>query len=184
MAQLNASACLHECGGVHPQFDAFSFAGVSTSIQSAPSARTIGMELEGLRLVTDNLTVGANHSFADAECGEALVEPAPGTPSVVDGKTPRRQPASSRRPAATCRSTASPCRRRRSARAATFNPAGNWRQVSLLRIVNPGDRTALVTVKGIDGKGALGNGAVEWRLEVTSEQDVLVMGLMQFPAGP
>ncbi len=83
--QLNASAYLYEYDDVHLQFDTFSFTGVSTSVQNAPSARTIGMELEGLWLVTDNLTLGANYSFTDAEYNEELVEPTTGTRGVVDG---------------------------------------------------------------------------------------------------
>ena len=43
------------------------------------------MELEGLWLVTDNLTVGGNYSFTDAEYNEELVEPVTGTRGVVDG---------------------------------------------------------------------------------------------------
>ena len=38
-----------------------------------------------MRLVTDNLTVGANHSFTDTEYNEELVEPITGTRGVVDG---------------------------------------------------------------------------------------------------
>ena len=101
-------------------------------------------------------------------------------------------------------------------RVATFNPASNYRQVSLLRIVNLGDVAARVTIKGIDGNGkspgsqievsvpahrsvtlaskaleeggdgftgALGAGASKWRLQVGSEQPILVMSLMQSPTG-
>ena len=99
-------------------------------------------------------------------------------------------------------------------RVATLNPASNWRQVSLLRILNLDASPASVTIKGIDGdgaspgtgvtltvppsrsvtldaktleeggeniEGALGDGAVKWRLEVTSKQDIRVMSLMQSP---
>ena len=83
--QLNASMYLHEYDDIHLQFDTFSFTGVITSVQNAPSARTIGGELEGLWLVTDNLTVGVNYSFTDAEYNEELVEPLTGTRGVVDG---------------------------------------------------------------------------------------------------
>ena len=83
--QLNASAYLYEYDDIHLQFDTFSFTGVSTSVQNAPSARTIGGELEGLWLVTDNLTVGVDYSFTDAEYNEELVEPLTGTRGVVDG---------------------------------------------------------------------------------------------------
>ena len=101
-------------------------------------------------------------------------------------------------------------------RVATFNPASNQRQASLLRIVNLGAEPAEVTVKGIDGsgatpeatvkvevppgrsltldaktleeggdttEGALGDGASKWRLQITSEQPILVMSLMQSPTG-
>ena len=101
-------------------------------------------------------------------------------------------------------------------RVATFNPASNDRQRSLLRIVNLGKDNAKVTITGIDGegaspgteveaevragrsltltasqleeggiglKGALGDGASKWRLRVTSEQDILVMSLLESPSG-
>ena len=83
--QLNASMYLYEYDDIHLQFDTFSFTGVSTSVQNAPSARTIGGELEGLWLATDNLTIGVNYSFTDAEYNEELVEPLTGTRGVVDG---------------------------------------------------------------------------------------------------
>ena len=101
-------------------------------------------------------------------------------------------------------------------RVATFNPASNDRQRSLLRIVNLGNERAKVTITGIDGggatpgadveaevragrsltltasqleeggigiKGALGDGASKWRLRVTSQQDILVMSLLESPSG-
>ena len=101
-------------------------------------------------------------------------------------------------------------------RVATFNPASNDRQRSLLRIVNLGTERAKVTITGIDGggaspgtdvevevragrsltlaasqleaggiglKGALGDGASKWRLRVTSEQDIVVMSLLESPSG-
>ncbi|MYF12292.1 MAG: hypothetical protein F4229_15160 [Gammaproteobacteria bacterium] len=83
--QLNASAYLYEYDDVHLQFDTFSFTGVSTTVSNAPSARTIGAEMEGLWLVTDNLTVGMNYSFTDAEYNEELLDPVSGTRGVVDG---------------------------------------------------------------------------------------------------
>ena len=83
--QFNASVYLYEYDDVHLLFDTFSFTGVSTSVQNAPPAQTIGMELERLGLVTDNLTVGASYSFTDAEYDEELAEPVTGTRGVVDG---------------------------------------------------------------------------------------------------
>ena len=101
-------------------------------------------------------------------------------------------------------------------RVATFNPASNDRQASLVRILNLGAEAAEVTVRGIDGdgastgsevvvhvpahrsvtldakaleeggegfEGALGDGAAKWRLQVSSEQPILVMSLMQSPTG-
>ena len=46
-------------------------------------------------------------------------------------------------------------------RVATFNPGSNWRQRSLLRVINPGNEAARVTVEGIDGDGAAGASNVE-----------------------
>ena len=45
-------------------------------------------------------------------------------------------------------------------RVATFNPGSNGRQVSLLRLVNPGDADAAVTVTGVDDAGAAGDAPV------------------------
>ena len=39
-------------------------------------------------------------------------------------------------------------------RVAVFNPGGNESQVSLLRLVNPGNEPAAVTIAGVDGDGA------------------------------
>lgn len=79
--------------GIHLQFDTFSFTGVSTSVQNAPSARAIGGEWEGLWLMTD--------SFTDAECNDELVEPLTGTRGVVDGNNATTPASISRRPSAT-----------------------------------------------------------------------------------
>ncbi|MCY3795882.1 MAG: hypothetical protein OXG51_16110, partial [Gammaproteobacteria bacterium] len=43
-------------------------------------------------------------------------------------------------------------------RIAFFNPGSNFRQESLLRIVNPGDGTASVSIRGVDDKGAAAPG--------------------------
>ena len=45
-------------------------------------------------------------------------------------------------------------------RVAVFNPGSNRNQESLLRLVNPGEETAEVTITGIDGNGAPGASAV------------------------
>ena len=51
-------------------------------------------------------------------------------------------------------------------RVAIFNPASNVDQVSRLRLINPGDDAAEVTVEGIDDSGAAGAGEV--RLTVSA----------------
>ena len=94
-------------------------------------------------------------------------------------------------------------------RIAFFNPASNWRQVSSLRLVNPGADRAQVTVTGVDDAGAapdasvavevpaggaarltadeleaeLGDGAGKWRLEAASDQPVAAMSLLESPSG-
>ena len=45
-------------------------------------------------------------------------------------------------------------------RVATFNPGSNYRQVSRLRLVNPGAEDASVTIEGVDDSGASPGGAV------------------------
>ena len=45
-------------------------------------------------------------------------------------------------------------------RVAVFNPGSNRNQESLLRLINPADETAEVTITGVDDKGAAGTSAV------------------------
>ena len=45
-----------------------------------------------------------------------------------------------------------------------FNPASNVDQVSQLRVINPGEEAAQVTVVGMDGNGEPGSGAVRFAL--------------------
>ena len=100
-------------------------------------------------------------------------------------------------------------------RVATFNPGSNTDQVSLLRLINPGNDDAAVNVRGIDGngaspgtnvelsvpagtvrtigsadlelgigvRGALGDGTGKWRLEVSSDQAIRVMSLLESRSG-
>ncbi|MCY4342763.1 MAG: hypothetical protein OXE83_04220 [Gammaproteobacteria bacterium] len=49
-------------------------------------------------------------------------------------------------------------------RIATFNPASNPQQLSRLRVVNPGDAPAAVTVRGVDDAGASPGGPVRFRV--------------------
>ncbi len=86
--QLNASAYYYDYNEVHLQFNTFSLTGTSTSVQNAPSARTIGFELDVLWLATDNLTIGANYSYTNAEYDDELFEPFAGTTGVVDDSNP------------------------------------------------------------------------------------------------
>ena len=111
-------------------------------------------------------------------------------------------------------------------RVVTFNPGSNYRQVSRLRLMNPGAAAALVRVTAIDDRGGaplrkgalratvpargavtysaaeleagvesgysrlndwdfneLGDGTGKWRLNVTSDQTVRVMSLLESPTG-
>ena len=94
-------------------------------------------------------------------------------------------------------------------RVATFNPASNWRQRSLLRIINPSDADVSVAVTGIDDAGnagrdalavdvpaghalhvsaeelerALGDGTGKWRLRLEAPRPLPVMSLMRSPTG-
>ena len=49
-------------------------------------------------------------------------------------------------------------------RVAVFNPGSNRNQESLLRLINPGEEMAEVTITGVDDKGAAGTGAVSLSL--------------------
>ena len=91
---------------------------------------------------------------------------------------------------------------------AIFNPGSNDRQVSRLRIVNPGEDQAAVTIAGVDSVGAmpgkdvgatipagaartftaqelessgLGDGTAKWRLTVDSDRPVIVQSLLESP---
>ena len=61
-------------------------------------------------------------------------------------------------------------------RVAVFNPGSNRNQVSRLRLINPTDATAEVTIRGTDDKGMPGSGEVSLSLdagtarEITAEQ--------------
>ena len=61
-------------------------------------------------------------------------------------------------------------------RVAIFNPGSNKKQVSRLRLINPTDATAEVTIRGTDDKGMSGTGEVSLSLdagtarEITAEQ--------------
>ena len=109
-------------------------------------------------------------------------------------------------------------------RVATFNPGRNVNQVSRLRLINPGDADAIVTVYGIDdtGKrfpendeegtsvveisvpsgasrtfsaaelenggadgltGKLGSGTGKWQLDLSADQPIHAMSLLQSPTG-
>ena len=57
-------------------------------------------------------------------------------------------------------------------RVATFNPGSNYRQVSLLRLVNPQDEVATVAIQGIDDSGAPGDQAVWLRVPARSARTI------------
>ena len=67
-------------------------------------------------------------------------------------------------------------RRRNSGRVAIFNPGSNKDQVSRLRLINPGEEAAEITVRGTDDEGMPGAGEVSLSLdagtarEITAEQ--------------
>ena len=100
-------------------------------------------------------------------------------------------------------------------RAATFNPGRNVDQVSRLRLINPGDTDATVTVYGIDDDGTrsgdvvvvvpagaaqtysatqlenggdgltgqMGTGKGKWQLDLSADQPIHAMSLLQSPTG-
>ena len=57
-------------------------------------------------------------------------------------------------------------------RVAVFNPGSNRNQESLLRLINPGDGAAEVTITGIDDKGAAGTSAVSLSIPVGGTRTV------------
>lgn len=93
---------------------------------------------------------------------------------------------------------------------AIFNPASNRNQISRLRLVNPGESAATVTISGVDGQGespgdavvvsiaagasrsltaaeleseGLGDGFGKWRLDVESDRKIMVVNLLESPTG-
>ena len=57
-------------------------------------------------------------------------------------------------------------------RVAVFNPGSNRNQESLLRLINPGEETAEVTIAGIDDKGAAGSDAVSLSIPASGTRTV------------
>jgi iron complex outermembrane receptor protein len=86
--QINASTYYYDYENIHLQFSTSSFTGTSTSVQNAPSARTIGFEVDVIWLAADALTLGGTYSFTDAEYNEELFEPTTGQMGVLDDGNP------------------------------------------------------------------------------------------------
>ena len=90
-----------------------------------------------------------------------------------------------------------------------FNPASNINQVSILRLVNPGNELVSVVISGTDDAGrigddslevqiqpnaartltavdmeaAFGDGTGKWRLDLRADQPLVVMSLLRSPTG-
>ena len=62
-------------------------------------------------------------------------------------------------------------------RVAIFNPGGNRNQVSRLRLVNPTDGTAEVTIRGADDKGLPGTGEVSLSLDAGTATEITAEAL-------
>ena len=57
-------------------------------------------------------------------------------------------------------------------RVAIFNPASNKNQVSRLRLINPTDGTADITIRGMDDKGMPGSGEVSLSLDAGTAREI------------
>ena len=68
-------------------------------------------------------------------------------------------------------------------RVAIFNPGGNKNQVSRLRLLNPTDATAEVTIRGTDDKGMPGSGEVSLSLDAGTAKKVTAELLEQGGTG-
>ena len=100
-------------------------------------------------------------------------------------------------------------------RIAVFNPGSNTQQASQLRLVNPMEESAQISIRGIDDagrpggrveltlpaghsrtysashlesggsdlQGSLGDGTGKWQLEVSSEQQIVALSLLESPTG-
>ena len=93
-------------------------------------------------------------------------------------------------------------------RITTFNPGSNGNQASSLRVINPAGKEARVLIEGVDDRGTstsvpltvpaggtreftaaaleedgLGDGAGKWRITATSYDGVLIVNVLDSPAG-
>ena len=64
-----------------------------------------------------------------------------------------------------------------------FNPGSNTAQVSLLRLVNPGDAAAAVTIRGVDDRGSASGGEVRLSIPAQAARTVSAMDLEDGAAG-
>ena len=60
---------------------------------------------------------------------------------------------------------------------AIFNPASNWRQASVLRLVNLGQEDAAVTIGGVDDQGSPGLGEVALRIDAGAARAITAQEL-------
>ena len=58
-----------------------------------------------------------------------------------------------------------------------FNPGSNTTQASLLRLVNPGDAAAAVTIRGVDDRGSASGGEVRLSIPAQAARTVSAMDL-------
>ncbi|MEX0942592.1 MAG: TonB-dependent receptor [Pseudomonadales bacterium] len=86
--QINASVYHYTYENVHVQFSGNSFIGPSTVVRGHPKAVNQGFEFEGLWLLTDELTLGANYSYTDAKYDAELVDTETGSLGIVDTNNP------------------------------------------------------------------------------------------------
>ena len=67
-------------------------------------------------------------------------------------------------------------------RVSTFNPASNWRQASLLRLINPEDSDAAIAIHGLDDVGAM-RGPVRLTLSAGHARSINAQDLEQGATG-
>ena len=85
--QVNASVYYYLYENVHLQSEGRSFlGGFSTSVVAGPEAETRGLEIEGLWLATDDLTLGLTYSYTDSQYVEEYN--LQGAPGVVASTNP------------------------------------------------------------------------------------------------
>jgi len=88
LVQVNGSVYHYDYDDIHLQFEGNGPLGPTTVVRNHPSAENQGLEVELLWLATDELTVGGNYSYTNAEYTGELIDPETGARGIIDINNP------------------------------------------------------------------------------------------------